>query len=211
MQSGVVARRVGEVCCMRIGRMVKSGDGRGRMMRSKGGHTLVLVARADITAAVGTLAALRDAMQVLSAVFVTRSRACVSRCGRWRRGRGEGLALGDRDGCHGHAGTGSPWVGGMGTVGICGGEERVSMTLLDIVVGSGSRDGIMEGSKYGVGEAHVKGPGVCQCSGRDWREQSWTHNGLPMGWLSDLKLVGNPLDPQAQTTYPTASAPPRGW
>lgn len=50
----VRARRVGDACRMRIGRMVKLGVGRGVMMRNQGGSVLVLVAGAHMTAGVRT-------------------------------------------------------------------------------------------------------------------------------------------------------------
>ena len=52
---GVRARRVGDACRMRIGRMVKLEVGRGEM-RNQGGSVLVLVACAHMTASVRTLA-----------------------------------------------------------------------------------------------------------------------------------------------------------
>jgi hypothetical protein len=65
----------------------------------------------------------------------------------------------------------------------------------------------MEGSKGG-GEAHVKCPD--DGNERDKREKKWTHNRLAMGLAVRLEIGGKWVDPQVQTAYPTASAPPRG-
>ena len=118
MRRDVHARRVAQVCSKWIGRMVRSGVGQG-VMRNEGGLCLILVARTHTTIRVRMLA-LCDAVHHLSAVFVARG--TVSRCGRWRRRRGVGLALGDGD-------AGIPWV--VLTANICSRDvELVSITLL---------------------------------------------------------------------------------
>jgi hypothetical protein len=165
---GVQARRVGR---MEIGRMVRSGVGRG-VMRDKGDHVhvlaFVLIARAHMTARVRTLA-LRNAVHHPSAVFVAGGP--VGRCSGWRRRRGVGLTLGE-----GNAGV--PWV--IGTAGICGGEAELVSITLSWIGGSGYEG--EGGREQRRRRSACEGPGLA--SGRDKREREKS------GPTTDWQCVG---------------------
>jgi len=164
----VQARRVGR---MEIGRMVRSGVGRG-VMRDKGDHVhvlaFVLIARAHMTARVRTLA-LRNAVHHPSAVFVAGGP--VGRCSGWRRRRGVGLTLGE-----GNAGV--PWV--IGTAGICGGEAELVSITLSWIGGSGYEG--EGGREQRRRRSACEGPGLA--SGRDKREREKS------GPTTDWQCVG---------------------